>query len=145
MKTVVTALLESVGSITNVAIVVVIVWLMFAILAMNLFGGKFESCSVDAYNIGTREDCDQKNGVWFTYDHNFDSVGEAMITLFIISSLEGWPDIMYIAVDSTGVAKGPKIDSTPYAAYFFLIFILIGSFFFLNFFVGVIFLNFEEA
>lgn len=41
MKTMVEALIKSVGHIINVAVVVVIVWLMFAILGVNLFGGKF--------------------------------------------------------------------------------------------------------
>ena len=37
MKTIVTALLSSLGGIVNVAIVVMAVWLMFAILAVNLY------------------------------------------------------------------------------------------------------------
>jgi hypothetical protein len=45
MKTVVIALLESVGHIFNVVVVVVIVWLMFAILGVSLFGGKLFYCS----------------------------------------------------------------------------------------------------
>jgi hypothetical protein len=68
-----------------------------------------------------------------------------MMTLFIVSSLEGWPDNMYQAVDGQGVEIGPKKNASPLSAYFFVIFIFIGSFFFLNFFVGVIFLNYEEA
>jgi len=42
MKIVVEALIQSVGHILNVAIVVLAVWLMFAILGVNLFGGKFQ-------------------------------------------------------------------------------------------------------
>lgn len=68
-----------------------------------------------------------------------------MLTLFIVSTQEGWPDIMYQAVDGKGVEVGPELDASPLAAYFFVIFIFVGSFFFLNFFVGVIFLNYEEA
>jgi hypothetical protein len=68
-----------------------------------------------------------------------------MITLFIISSLEGWPDIMWQAIDASAEDGGPVMDANPPASFFFVVFILIGSFFFLNFFVGVIFLNFEEA
>lgn len=51
MKIVVVALIESVGHIMNVAIVVVVVWLMFAILGVNIFGGKFQYCSEDKYEI----------------------------------------------------------------------------------------------
>ena len=41
MKTVVVALLQSMGAIFNVGIVVALVYMMFAILGVNLFGGKF--------------------------------------------------------------------------------------------------------
>lgn len=68
-----------------------------------------------------------------------------MLTLFVVSSLEGWPDLMYQGIDATGVETGPKKDSNILYSLFFVTFILVGSFFFLNFFVGVIFLNFEEV
>ena len=44
MKIVVNSLLESIGAIVNVVIVVILVWVMFAILGVSLFGGKFYSC-----------------------------------------------------------------------------------------------------
>lgn len=40
MKLIVTALLESVGGIVNVVLVLILIWLMFAILAINLMKGK---------------------------------------------------------------------------------------------------------
>ena len=45
MKLIVTALLESVGGILNVVIVLLLIWLMFAILAINLMKGKLNYCS----------------------------------------------------------------------------------------------------
>ena len=51
MKLIVTALLESVGHIINVVLVIIMVWLMFGILAVNLFAGKLFYCSVDTYSI----------------------------------------------------------------------------------------------
>ena len=107
MKTVVTALLQSLGPILNVGIVVMIVFLMFAILGVNLFGGRFQFCTVDTYLVENQRECFNKRGKWLTYDSNFDSVPSAMMTLFIVASLEGWPDIMYQAVDSTGIETGP--------------------------------------
>jgi len=41
MKTLVMALIESISSIINVIIVVMVSWLMFAILGVSFFGGKF--------------------------------------------------------------------------------------------------------
>lgn len=49
MKLIVSSLMESVGAIFNVVIVVVAVWLMFAIFAINIFAGKFFYCSYDVY------------------------------------------------------------------------------------------------
>lgn len=145
MKTIVIALLESVGHILNVVIVVVVVWLMFAILGVNLFGGKMFYCSVDKYVHSTRIDCEKANGVWKRYDSNFDNTINAMMTLFIVSSFEGWPNIMQNCVDTDSEGRGPKLNSSPFAAYFFIAFIFIGSFFFLNFFIGVLFLNYKAA
>lgn len=66
-----------------------------------------------------------------------------MTTLFVVASLEGWPDIMFLALDYTGPRKGPGYDVSPGFMIYFVIFILIGSFFFLNFFIGVLFLKFN--
>jgi hypothetical protein len=68
-----------------------------------------------------------------------------MMTLFVVASLEGWPDIMIATVDATGVNKGPEKEATPIYAVFYMIFILIGSFFLLNFFIGVLFLKYTQA
>ena len=68
-----------------------------------------------------------------------------MLTLFIVSSLEGWPDIMYSAIDSTSVDHAPVKDNNKWATYYFIFFILIGSFFFLNLFIAVVFKKFEES
>jgi len=68
-----------------------------------------------------------------------------MNVLYIVSSLEGWPDIMLQAVDSTAIERGPAPEASVIHSLFFVIFILIGSFFFLNFFIGVLFLKYNQA
>lgn len=145
MKTIVMALIESLGSIFYVAVVVMVFWLMFAILGINLMGGKFFYCTINKYKYTNKEMCHAARGHWEKYDTNFDSVPDAMLTLFIISTLEGWPDIMYQALDANVIDQGPVYNTSWYYSYYFVFFIFLGSFFFLNFFVGVIFLNFEEA
>jgi hypothetical protein len=49
MKVVVIALFESVVAIFNVLIVVLLIWIMFAILGMSLLGGRMGYCDVDNY------------------------------------------------------------------------------------------------
>ena len=67
------------------------------------------------------------------------------MTLFVVSSLEGWPDIMYQALDIVGIDKGPLFEEQTAQAGFFITFILIGSFFFLNFIIGTLFLEYTLA
>jgi len=68
-----------------------------------------------------------------------------MATLFVVSSLEGWPDIMINSLDITKQGQGPSKEFNLKGMVFFIIFILIGSFFFLNFFIGVLFLRYNIA
>ena len=126
-------------------VVVVTVWLMFAILAVNTLNGKSFYCSIDKYKYHNKLDCNAAGGSWLVYDSNYDDIGQALMTLFIVSTLEGWPDIMLQSVDAVGVDKGPRCESQPGILYFYVIFIMVGSFFLLNFFIGVLFLKYSEA
>jgi hypothetical protein len=141
MKIVVIALLESISGIVNVIIVVILIWLMFSILGVSLFSGKYWHCeNIMHWN---KIDCEEHNYAWKNADSNFDNVLNAMMTLFVVSSLEGWPEIMLRAVDGTDDVDRTVKNNAPEAAYFFVLFILIGSFFFLNLFVAVVFDSFN--
>jgi hypothetical protein len=145
MKMIVSALFDSVGAIFNVMVVVLCVWLMFAILAINLLSGKSFYCSRDMYGYHNKYDCNLAGGSWERYDSNYDNISQAMMTLFIVSTLEGWPDVMIQSVDSTEVNNGPRMETSKSYIYFYIIFIFVGSFFLLNFFIGVLFLEYEKA
>lgn len=145
MRMIVAALAESIGAIGNVIVVWMVVQLMFSILAINLLSGKSFYCSQDKFKYHTKFDCNEAGGAWVVYDSNFDNIQQAMLTLFIVSTLEGWPDIMLQSVDSTGQNEGPKFENAPLYAYFYVIFILIGSFFLVNFFIGVLFMKYTQA
>jgi hypothetical protein len=147
LKMVVVALFNSLGSIANVLLVVVIIFFIFAILGVGQLGAKFDYCSIDTYKLHSRIECMLAGGVWETYDHNFDDVMKGFVTLYVTASLEGWPDIYVQAMEAVGKKKGPSADdpNIGFALAFFLAFIVIGSFFFLNMFIGVLFLKFEHA
>lgn len=68
MKLIVNSLFESVGAIFNVIIVVVAVWLMFAIFAINIFAGKFFYCSIGTYTYHTKYECNAAGGSWIRYE-----------------------------------------------------------------------------
>ncbi|CEG50199.1 voltage-gated ion channel superfamily [Plasmopara halstedii] len=75
---------------------------------------------------------------------NFDNVGSAMLTFFEISTTEGWADVMMAAIDSNGIGMQPIRDNNMIWALFFVLFIMVGSFFVVNLFVGVIIDNFNR-
>ena len=52
---------------------------------------------------------------------------------------------MFHALDVTGPDKGPLYNESMGFAIYFILFILIGSFFLLNFFIGVLFLEYNKA
>ena len=103
LRMIVVALLDSVSHIFNVLIVVAMVYLVFAILGVNFMMGHFFYCSLDPYVLHTEPECLIAGGTWERYDHNFDDVAQAYISLFVVSSLEGWPDICIQALDMTEI------------------------------------------
>lgn len=145
MRLIVGALIESVGSIFNVLSVVAVMFLIFAIVGISFFGGGFYYCSIEPLLMHNEKQCMKAGGKWLNQDHNFDNASQGMITLFVVSSLEGWPDIMFYALDFTGPDKGPAYNNSPEYMVYFVAFILIGSFFLLNFFIGVLFLEYNKA
>ena len=76
------------------------------------------------------------------FPSNFDNVGAAMLTLFVMSSLEAWPDIMFRACDISGKGLSRSREANWGAAYYFVTFVAVGVFFFINLFIGVIYANF---
>ena len=75
-------------------LVTAVIFLIFAIIGVNFFGGKFNYCSIDMYTYHTRLECLKAGGEWMLWDHNFDNSINGFVTLFVVSSLEGWPDVL---------------------------------------------------
>ena len=53
MQVIVQALFRSIWAIINVSVVVLVVWLMFAILGLSFFKGKFFYCTLETYTTST--------------------------------------------------------------------------------------------
>ncbi|CAD8210431.1 unnamed protein product [Paramecium octaurelia] len=146
MKILVSALLQSINGIFNVGIVIILSWLMFAILGVSLMKNKLHYCNLNdnqTYYYG-KDDCINKyQGVWDNRDINFDNVLQGMLTLFVLSTLEGWPDYMYYFIDAD--ESGPIFDAQLQFSWYFVIFILFGAMLLINLFIGVILVNYHLA
>ncbi|NWW15039.1 SCN5A protein, partial [Falcunculus frontatus] len=155
MRVVVNALVGAIPSIMNVLLVCLIFWLIFSIMGVNLFAGKFGKCvnmtdenSELNSSIDNKTDCIMNNNTgkifWVTITVNFDNVGSGYLALLQVATFKGWMDIMYAAVDSRQKDDQPKTENSLYMYLYFVNFIIFGSFFTLNLFVGVIIDNFNQ-
>lgn len=89
--------------------------------------------------------CVEQGGLWQeTLSQSFDNIGTAMLTLFEISTTEGWVDVMYAGVDAVGPYMRPKVNNQELWSLFFVAFIFVGSFFILQLCIGVIVDNFNK-
>lgn len=73
---------------------------MFAILGMSLIGDRMGYCDVEDYYNINKQTCLENGNEWKIADENFDNILNALRTLYVITSLEGWPDIMFKIIDS---------------------------------------------
>ena len=75
---------------------------------------------------------------------SFDNLGSAMLALFVATTGDNMPDLLWVGMDSKGVDVAPRrTDFSPFAIYF-IVWIFIGSFMALNLFVGAIVDNFRS-
>jgi hypothetical protein len=77
-------------------------------------------------------------------DLNFDNFHEAFYTLFVISTLDSWVDIMYQAIDGTGDGKQPKYNNNKPASLYFVVYVILGVYVTVNIIVGVICDHFQR-
>uniref|UniRef100_A0AAY4CAI4 Sodium channel protein n=1 Tax=Denticeps clupeoides TaxID=299321 RepID=A0AAY4CAI4_9TELE len=157
MRVVVNALVGAIPSIMNVLLVCLIFWLIFSIMGVNLFAGKYYYCfneTSEEYflpeDVNNRTECfalieaNHTDVRWKNVKINFDNVGAGYLALLQVATFKGWMDIMYAAVDSRKVEDQPLYEDNIYMYIYFVIFIIFGSFFTLNLFIGVIIDNFNQ-
>ena len=152
MKVVVNALVGALPSIFNVLLVCLIFWLIFAIIGVNMMNGRFHKCK-DAITgetfsqeiIPNRTVCEAETGAEWVNDRiTYDNVASAYLALFQIATFKGWTLIMDSAIDMVNQNEQPFRENNIYMYFYFVFFILFGSFFTLNLLVGVIIDKFNE-
>lgn len=119
-------------------------------MGVNLFKGAFFSC-VDAStgklvdNVSNKSEClHLNNTMWYNKKINFDHVGNGYLALFELATFSGWQDVIAIGVDAAGIDLQPKREINYWAYLYFVSFVIFGSLFTMNLFVGVIIDNFNS-
>lgn len=103
-QVVVNALVGAIPSIFNVMLVCLIFWLIFSIMGVNLFAGKFHYCfnttSEEYFTlevVNNKSDCmelmlSSDDVRWMSTKVNFDNVGMGYLSLLQVVSVHGWLD-----------------------------------------------------
>jgi len=85
---VVNALMYAIPSIFNVLLVCLVFWLIFSIMGVQFFGGKFYKCLDDEGErleidiVDNKWECFEQNYTWQNSKIHFDHVGHAYLALF---------------------------------------------------------------
>uniref|UniRef100_F6SQ28 Voltage-dependent L-type calcium channel subunit alpha n=1 Tax=Macaca mulatta TaxID=9544 RepID=F6SQ28_MACMU len=157
LKHVVQCVFVAIRTIGNIMIVTTLLQFMFACIGVQLFKGKFYRCTDEAksnpeecrglfilYKDGDVDSPVVRERIWQNSDFNFDNVLSAMMALFTVSTFEGWPALLYKAIDSNGENIGPIYNHRVEISIFFIIYIIIVAFFMMNIFVGFVIVTFQE-
>ncbi|XP_063303734.1 voltage-dependent L-type calcium channel subunit alpha-1C isoform X4 [Pelobates fuscus] len=157
LKHVVQCVFVAIRTIGNIVIVTTLLQFMFACIGVQLFKGKLYSCSDTSKS--TAAECkgkyiNYKDGdvsqpmvqdrKWENSKFDFDNVLAAMMALFTVSTFEGWPELLYRAIDSHTEDIGPVYNHRVEISIFFIIYIIIIAFFMMNIFVGFVIVTFQE-
>ncbi|KAG5317437.1 CAC1D protein, partial [Pseudoatta argentina] len=156
-KYVVKCVIVAIKTIGNIMLVTYLLQFMFAVIGVQLFKGKFFFCT-DASKM-TEDDCQGtylefensnidkpivKQREWLQHRFHFDNVAKAMLTLFTVSTFEGWPSLLEWSIDSNQEKHGPIHNFRPIVAAYYIIYIIIIAFFMVNIFVGFVIVTFQN-
>ncbi|CAB3400469.1 unnamed protein product [Caenorhabditis bovis] len=156
LKAVFDCVVNSLKNVFNILIVYFLFQFIFAVIAVQLFNGKFFFCTDK-----TRRFAHQCHGQFFVYENqndpprveqrewrlrpfNYDNTINAMLTLFVVTTGEGWPGIRQNSMDTTFEDQGPSPFFRVEVALFYVMFFIVFPFFFVNIFVALIIITFQE-
>ncbi|XP_043276722.1 voltage-dependent calcium channel type A subunit alpha-1 isoform X12 [Venturia canescens] len=156
LKAVFDCVVNSLKNVINILIVYILFQFIFAVIAVQLFNGKFFYCNDESKF--TFEDC---QGEFFSYEDDsflpipkkrkwqpqcfhYDNVMAAMLTLFAVQTGEGWPQILQHSMDATHEDRGPIHNFRIEMSIFYIVYFIVFPFFFVNIFVALIIITFQE-
>ncbi|KAM4699185.1 voltage-dependent L-type calcium channel subunit alpha-1S [Discoglossus pictus] len=157
LKHVVQCVFVAIKTIGNILLVTTLLQFMFSCIGVQLFKGKFYSCTdiskmtsdecqgyyIDAKD-GNPSQLQLKERIWTNNNFHFDNVLSGMMSLFTIATFEGWPQLLYRAIDSHSENTGPIYNYRIEIAAFFIVYIILIAFFMMNIFVGFVIVTFQE-
>ncbi|CAF98471.1 unnamed protein product [Tetraodon nigroviridis] len=154
LKAVFDCVVTSLKNVFNILIVYQLFMFIFAVIAVQLFKGKFFYCTDGSmksekecqgfYIDYTRDKKEVKRREWRRHEFHYDNVGWALLTLFTISTGEGWPQVLQHSTDVTEEDMGPSRGNRMEMSVFYVVYFVVFPFFFVNIFVALIIITFQE-
>lgn len=115
---------------------------VFGIIAMSYFKGKMHYCThlqEESVIINTKWECLNEGGLWENRLYNFDNISNSLISLFVMSTTAGWSDVVVQTISGIEIDEQGLETVRPAAwTLFFMCFMIVAHFFFLNLFVVVV-------
>ncbi|XP_056590576.1 calcium channel, voltage-dependent, P/Q type, alpha 1A subunit, b isoform X5 [Triplophysa dalaica] len=154
LKAVFDCVVNSLKNVLNILIVYMLFMFIFAVVAVQLFKGRFFYCTDESkefardcrgeYLVYERNEVKSQKREWKKYDFHYDNVLWALLTLFTVSTGEGWPQVLKHSVDSTYEDQGPSPGYRMEMSIFYVVYFVVFPFFFVNIFVALIIITFQE-
>ncbi|KAK2817438.1 hypothetical protein Q5P01_025629 [Channa striata] len=154
LKAVFDCVVNSLKNVLNILIVYMLFMFIFAVVAVQLFKGRFFYCTDESkefkrdcrgeYLVYDRDEVKAEKREWKKYDFHYDNVAWALLTLFTVSTGEGWPQVLKHSVDSTYENQGPSPGYRMEMSIFYVVYFVVFPFFFVNIFVALIIITFQE-
>ncbi|XP_045894468.1 sodium channel protein type 4 subunit alpha B-like isoform X1 [Micropterus dolomieu] len=156
LRLAVEAVVRTVCSTWNMLLVFMVVWLIFSIMGVDLFAGRFYHCvnetSEESFSpsvVDNKTDCfslindNYTEARWKNAKFNFDSVPSGFLSLLVLATSTLWTDIMNAAVDAREVDIQPEYEAN-LQMYLFYICFIITTFFTFNLFIRVVIDNLQR-
>ncbi|XP_070708334.1 voltage-dependent T-type calcium channel subunit alpha-1I-like [Pempheris klunzingeri] len=145
LKLAMEALITSMKPLRKIVLICLAFFLFYSILGVQLFKGKFHYCAgKDTRNITNKAECLSANYRWVRKVYNFDNLPQALMSIFVMYSKDGWVNIMQNGLDAVGVDQQPVRNHNKWMLLFFIPFMVL-SFFLLDTFIGVMVEAFHEC
>uniref|UniRef100_A0AAQ5X1J7 Voltage-dependent N-type calcium channel subunit alpha n=1 Tax=Amphiprion ocellaris TaxID=80972 RepID=A0AAQ5X1J7_AMPOC len=154
LKAVFDCVVNSLKNVLNILIVYILFMFIFAVIAVQLFKGKFFYCTDESKGLEKdcrgqfldydRDDVAAQPREWKKYEFHYDNVLWAFLTLFTVSTGEGWPVVLKHSVDATYEDQGPSPGFRMETSIFYVVYFVVFPFFFVNIFVALIIITFQE-
>ena len=100
------SILHAIPNMIRIVLFMIMFYMIFGIIAMTQFQGRFYTCDTDHikvvfegyleyFEVENKWDCLNSGSEWVNSFYNFDTMSDALVTLYVTSMVVGWPDTMY--------------------------------------------------